>query len=65
MLVPQIVDERRHCPWDGQAFNKDYTANLTEALAKAAKIAGSALENALERGRRHARDPSAWTRPPC
>jgi hypothetical protein len=47
VLVSQIIENGGHCPWDGLPFNKDYTANLTEALAKA-EIAGSALENALE-----------------
>jgi hypothetical protein len=46
VLVQQIVDSNGHCPWDGEAFNKDYTAMLTEAL-EAAQIAGTALQDKL------------------
>jgi hypothetical protein len=48
VLVQQILDTGGHCPWDGKAFNKDYTAVLAEAL-EAAEGAGSRLENALEK----------------
>jgi hypothetical protein len=47
ILVQQILESEGHCPWDGLAFTRDYTATLTEALA-IAEGAGSALENALE-----------------
>ncbi len=47
-LVQQIIETQGHCPWDGLAFNKDYTAILTEAL-ETAENAGSVLENALEK----------------
>jgi hypothetical protein len=48
VLVPQILDNEGHCPWDGKPFTRDYTANLVEAL-QASEIAGSALEAALDR----------------
>ena len=48
MLVRQILDNGGHCPWDGKAFNKDYTAILAEAL-ETAENAGEVLENALEK----------------
>jgi hypothetical protein len=48
ILVRQILDTGGHCPWDGLAFNKDYTAVLAEAL-QAAENAGGVLENALEK----------------
>jgi hypothetical protein len=48
ILVQQILESGGHCPWDGKAFNKDYTAVLTEAL-EAAENAGDVLENALEK----------------
>jgi len=48
VLVPQILDNEGHCPWDGKAFTRDYTANLVEAL-QASEITGTALEAALER----------------
>ena len=47
VLVQQIVDNGGHCPWDGKPFNAEYTALLTEALARA-EIAGSALVETLE-----------------
>ena len=47
VLVSQILESQGHCPWDGKAFNRDYTAVLTEAL-ETAENAGSVLENALE-----------------
>ena len=48
ILVQQILASQGHCPWDGKAFNKDYTAVLAEALGTAEE-AGSTLENALEK----------------
>lgn len=48
VLVRQILDNEGHCPWDGKAFTRDYTANLVEAL-EASEIAGAALEAALDR----------------
>ena len=48
VLVRQILETGGHCPWDGRAFNKDYTAVLAEAL-EAAEESGSVLENALEK----------------
>jgi hypothetical protein len=47
VMVQQILETGGHCPWDGKPFNKDYTANLTEAL-ETAENAGNVLENALE-----------------
>jgi hypothetical protein len=47
-LVRQTLDMGGHCPWDGRAYNKDYTAVLAEAL-EAAEEAGNVLENALEK----------------
>lgn len=48
ILVRQILETGGHCPWDGKAFNKDYTAVLAEALGTA-ENAGGVLENALEK----------------
>ena len=48
VLVSQILASQGHCPWDGKAFNSDYTAILAEAL-ESAEMAGSTLENALEK----------------
>jgi hypothetical protein len=48
VLVRQILETGGHCPWDGKAFNKDYTAILAEAL-EAAENHGGVLENALEK----------------
>jgi hypothetical protein len=48
VLVRQILETGGHCPWDGKAFNKDYTAILAEAL-EAAENYGGVLENALEK----------------
>ena len=48
VLVQQILESQGHCPWDGKAFNRDYTAILAEALEQAEE-AGSVLENALEK----------------
>ena len=48
ILVGQILESQGHCPWDGKAFNRDYTALIAEAL-EAAEIAGGTMENALEK----------------
>jgi hypothetical protein len=48
VLVRQILETGGHCPWDGKAFSKDYTAILAEAL-EAAENAGGVLANALEK----------------
>jgi len=48
VLVRQVLDSGGHCPWDGKAFNGDYTAVLVEQL-EMAENAGTVLENALER----------------
>jgi hypothetical protein len=48
ILLRQILETGGHCPWDGLAFNKDYTALLAEVLERAEE-AGSVLENALEK----------------
>jgi hypothetical protein len=48
VLVQQILESQGHCPWDGKAFSRDYTAILAEALEQAEQ-AGSVLENALEK----------------
>ncbi|MEX2457901.1 MAG: hypothetical protein WD770_02825 [Actinomycetota bacterium] len=47
VLVQQIVDNGGHCPWDGKPFNAEYTALLTDALARA-EVAGTVLVEALE-----------------
>ena len=47
VLIQQILDTGGHCPWDGKPFNKDYTANLAEAL-ETVEAAGNVLENTLE-----------------
>lgn len=48
VFVDQILESQGHCPWDGKAFNGDYTAVLAEALEQA-EDAGGVLENALEK----------------
>jgi len=48
VLVQQILDNEGHCPWDGLAFSRDYTAILAEALDQA-EMAGGVLENALDK----------------
>ena len=48
IMVRQILESQGHCPWDGKAFNRDYTAVIAEALEQAER-AGSTLENALEK----------------
>jgi hypothetical protein len=47
VLVQQILQSEGHCPWDGKAFTRDYTATLAEALETAEK-AGTVLERALD-----------------
>ena len=48
VLVQQVVDNQGHCPWDGIAFQPDYTAVLMEDLLRA-ELTGTALEGALDR----------------
>lgn len=48
VLVRQILETGGHCPWDGKAFSRDYTAILAEAL-ESAENAGGMLENVLEK----------------
>jgi hypothetical protein len=48
VLVQQVLESQGHCPWDGKAFSRDYTAILAEGLEQA-EGAGSVLENALEK----------------
>ncbi len=47
-LAEQVVDAHGHCPWCGQTFDRDYTANLAAALQQA-DAAGRVLRGALER----------------
>ena len=42
-----IVEAGGHCPWCGNAFNRDYTPLLAQSLRRA-EVAGQALEDALE-----------------
>jgi hypothetical protein len=46
-LASQVVEAHGHCPWDGQPFNKDYTAVLANALQEAERH-GNAFQAALE-----------------
>jgi len=46
-LAQQVVEAHGHCPWCGQAFNRDYTAVLTQALQEA-ELAGNRLQDALQ-----------------
>jgi hypothetical protein len=46
-LAGQVVESHGHCPWCGKAFNKDYTAVLTNALREA-EAHGEAFQSALE-----------------
>lgn len=46
-LAQQVVEAHGHCPWCGQAFNRDYTAVLTQALQEA-EVAGNRLQDALQ-----------------
>jgi len=48
ILVQQVLNSQGHCPWDGKAFNKDYTAVLAKALEMAEGV-GAVLENTLEK----------------
>ena len=47
-LVGQVIDSHGHNPWTGQPLSKEYTAVLAEGLS-AVEIAGTALEDALDR----------------
>jgi hypothetical protein len=47
-LAEQVIDLGGECPWDGEPFNADYAAVLVESL-RAAELAGTELERALER----------------
>lgn len=42
-----VVQGGGHCPWCGNAFSRDYTALIANALQRA-EAAGDALEDALE-----------------
>jgi transposase-like protein len=46
-LAQQVIESHGHCPWCGQAFNRDYTATLAQALQQA-EVAGNRLQDALE-----------------
>lgn len=46
-LASQVVEGHGHCPWCGNAFNKDYTAVLAIALREA-ELHGEAFQAALE-----------------
>jgi PHP family Zn ribbon phosphoesterase len=46
-LAQQVIEAHGHCPWCGQAFNRDYTANLAHALQEA-EVAGNRLQDALQ-----------------
>jgi uncharacterized protein (DUF983 family) len=46
-LADQLVESGGHCPWCGQAFTRDYTANLARAL-EVAGTGGQVLEDALQ-----------------
>ncbi|HEV8572506.1 MAG TPA: hypothetical protein VGR49_05605 [Actinomycetota bacterium] len=46
-LAQQVIQSHGHCPWCGQAFNRDYTANLAQALQQA-EVAGNRLQDALQ-----------------
>lgn len=46
-LAQQVIESHGHCPWCGQAFNRDYTAALAQALQQA-EAAGNRLQDALE-----------------
>ncbi len=43
----QIAESGGHCPWCGQAFNRDYTSLLVRSL-RDAEAYGSRLQDALE-----------------
>ena len=46
-LAEQAIENGGRCPWDGQPFSADYAIVLVDAL-KAAQVAGTTLERALE-----------------
>jgi hypothetical protein len=46
-LAQQVIESHGHCPWCGQPFNRDYTANLAQALQQA-EVAGNRLQDALQ-----------------
>lgn len=46
-LAQQVIEAGGHCPWCGQPFNRDYTANLAQALQQA-EMAGNRLQDALQ-----------------
>lgn len=46
-LAQQVIESGGHCPWCGQAFSRDYTANLAHALREA-EVAGNRLQDALQ-----------------
>jgi hypothetical protein len=46
-LAQQVFQSHGHCPWCGQAFNRDYTAVLAQALQEA-EVAGNRLQDALQ-----------------
>ena len=46
-LAQQVIESGGHCPWCGQPFNRDYTANLAQALQQA-EVAGNRLQDALQ-----------------
>jgi hypothetical protein len=47
-LVSQVIEAHGHNPWTGAPLSNEYTAVLAEGL-QAVEIAGSALEEALDR----------------
>ena len=47
-LVRQVIDSHGHNPWTGRPLSNEYTAVLAEGL-QAVEIAGTALEQALDR----------------
>lgn len=47
-VTPELVaDSGGHCPWCGNAFSRDYTALVSNALQRT-EAAGDALEDSLE-----------------
>jgi transposase len=46
-LASQVVEGHGHCPWCGNAFNKDYTAVLANALREA-ESHGESFQAVLE-----------------
>jgi hypothetical protein len=46
-LAGQVVEGHGHCPWCGKAFNRDYTAVLSNSLREA-EAAGDLFQGALE-----------------